>query len=169
MLKLNITGLLSLLFFSFFAEFVSAESAKILFQPQWVAQAQFAGYYIALDKGFYVMPTVFGDVKQHMKIAREEIFGPVASVLKFSSDEEVIEQANDSIFGLCASLWTKDTAKGIRMVNQIQAGSVWVNSTPGPSPDLPWGGFKESGIGKEYSIIGFEDVTQMKVIGVNLA
>jgi acyl-CoA reductase-like NAD-dependent aldehyde dehydrogenase len=89
--------------------------------------------------------------------------------LKFSSLEEVIEKANDSEYGLCASVWTKDTAKGMRIAGEIQAGSVWVNSTPSPSPEIPWGGFKESGIGKEYSIIGFEDVTQLKVIGVNLA
>jgi acyl-CoA reductase-like NAD-dependent aldehyde dehydrogenase len=123
----------------------------------------------ALSKGYYVMPTVFGDVEQNMKIAREEIFGPVASILKFSSEEEVIEKANDSKFGLCASIWTKNTAKGIRMSSEIQAGSVWVNSTSFPAPEIPWGGFKESGIGKEYSRIGFEDVTQLKVIGINIS
>lgn len=124
---------------------------------------------IPLDKGFYVMPAVFGDVKQDMKIAREEIFGPVACIIKFSSVDEVIEKANDSNYGLCASIWTKDTAKGMRIAGEIQAGSVWVNSTPSPAAEVPWGGFKESGIGKEYSMIGFEDVTQLKVIGINLA
>jgi betaine-aldehyde dehydrogenase len=122
-----------------------------------------------LDKGYYVMPTVFGDVKQNMKITREEIFGPVAVILKFSSVEEVIEKANDSNFGLCASIWTKDTAKGIRMTSEIQVGSVWVNTTPSPAPEVPWGGFKESGIGKEYSKIGFDDITQMKVVGIKVA
>jgi acyl-CoA reductase-like NAD-dependent aldehyde dehydrogenase len=122
-----------------------------------------------LNKGYYVMPTVFGDVKQNMKIAREEIFGPVAVILKFSSVEEVIEKANDSNFGLCASIWTKDTAKGICMTSEIQAGSVWVNTTPSPAPEVPWGGFKESGIGKEYSKIGFDDITQMKVVGIKIA
>jgi betaine-aldehyde dehydrogenase len=122
----------------------------------------------ALKSGYYVMPTIFGDVKQNMKIAREEIFGPVASILKFSTVEEAIEKANDSNFGLCASIWTRDTARGMRITRQIQAGSVWGNSTPGPSAEISWGGFKESGIGKEYARIGFEDVTQLKVAGINI-
>ena len=122
-----------------------------------------------MNKGYYVMPAVFGDVKQDMRIAREEIFGPVACILKFASVEEVIEKTNDSTFGLCASIWTKDTAKGMRIAGDIQAGSVWVNTTPSPAPEIPWGGFKQSGIGKEYAKVGFDDVTQMKVIGVNLA
>jgi betaine-aldehyde dehydrogenase len=122
-----------------------------------------------LGKGYYLMPTVFADVQQEMKIACEEIFGPVACIIKFSSEEEVIEKANDNKYGLCASIWTKDTARGMKMTQKIQSGSVWVNSTPGPSPEIPWGGFKESGIGKEYSIIGFEDVTQYKVVGIKIA
>ena len=121
-----------------------------------------------LDKGYYVMPTVFANVTQNMRIAREEIFGPVACFLKFSSDEEVIQKANDTVYGLSATVWTKDTARGMRMANKIKAGSVFVNSTPPPSPEIPWGGFKESGIGKESSKVGLEEVTQLKVIGVHL-
>jgi betaine-aldehyde dehydrogenase len=120
------------------------------------------------DKGAYVMPTVFSNVTQDMKIAREEIFGPVACLLKFSSDEEIIQKANDTNYGLTASVWTKDTAKGMRFANMLEAGCIWVNTTPLPFAEVPWGGFKESGIGKEYSIIGFEDVTQLKVVGVNI-
>jgi betaine-aldehyde dehydrogenase len=122
-----------------------------------------------LDKGYFVMPTVFSEVKQNMKIAREEIFGPVACIMRFSSEEEVIKLANDNIYGLTASIWTQDTARGMRITSEIEAGSVWVNSTAAPMADLPWGGFKESGIGKEYSKIGFEEVTQMKVVGINIA
>jgi acyl-CoA reductase-like NAD-dependent aldehyde dehydrogenase len=122
-----------------------------------------------LDKGYYVMPTVFSDVQQRMKIAREEIFGPVACILKFSSEEEVVKLANDSSYGLSASVWTKDTARGMRMAEEIQAGAVWVNSTPAPLNEAPWGGFKESGVGKQYAMIGFDDVTQLKVIAVNIA
>jgi len=114
------------------------------------------------------MPTVFANVTQNMRIAREEIFGPVACFLKFSSDEEVIQKANDTVYGLSATVWTKDTARGMRMANKIKAGSVFVNSTPPPSPEIPWGGFKESGIGKESSKVGLEEVTQLKVIGVHL-
>jgi acyl-CoA reductase-like NAD-dependent aldehyde dehydrogenase len=137
------------------------EGARLVWQGDKLASP-------VLTKGYYVMPAVFADVKQNMTIAREEIFGPVACILKFSSVEEVIEKANDSKYGLCGSVWTKDTAKGMRIAKEIQAGSVWVNSTPSPAAEVPWGGFKESGIGKEYSMIGFEDVTRKKVIGVNL-
>ncbi|HTY81211.1 MAG TPA: aldehyde dehydrogenase family protein [Dehalococcoidales bacterium] len=138
------------------------EGARLIWQGDKIASPP-------LNKGYFVAPAVFCDVKQDMKIAREEIFGPVAVILKFSCTEEVIEQANDSKYGLCASIWTRETAKGIRIAGEIQAGSVWVNSTPSPAAEVPWGGFKESGIGKEYSLIGFEDVTQKKVIGVNLS
>jgi len=122
-----------------------------------------------LNKGYYVMPTVFGDARQEMRIAREEIFGPVSCIIKFSSEEEVIAKANDSNFGLCASIWTRDTARGMRLTREIEAGSVWVNSTPSPAAEIPWGGFKESGIGKEYARVGFDDVTQMKVVGIKVA
>jgi acyl-CoA reductase-like NAD-dependent aldehyde dehydrogenase len=123
-----------------------------------------------LDKGYYVMPAVFTGVKQNMTIAREEIFGPVACFMEpFSTDQEVIERANDNTLGLSACVWTKNTGKGMKLAGEIQAGAVWVNSAPAPFVEAPWGGFKESGIGKEYSKIGFDDVTQMKVIGVSLA
>jgi acyl-CoA reductase-like NAD-dependent aldehyde dehydrogenase len=121
-----------------------------------------------LNKGYYVMPTVFCDVQQNMKIAREEIFGPVAVILKFSSYEEMVQKANDTTYGLTASIWTKDTARGMRMANDIEAGCIWLNAVPLPFDEMPWGGFKESGLGKENGIIGFEDVTQMKVVGVNI-
>jgi betaine-aldehyde dehydrogenase len=98
-----------------------------------------------------------------------KIFGPVSCIIKFSSEEEVIARANDSNFGLCASIWTRDTARGMRLTREIQAGSVWVNSTPSPAAEIPWGGFKESGIGKEYARVGFDDVTQMKVVGIKVA
>jgi betaine-aldehyde dehydrogenase len=123
-----------------------------------------------LDKGYYVMPAVFTGIKQNMTLAREEIFGPVACFMEpFSSEDEVITWANDNTFGLSASVWTKNAGKGMKLAGEIQAGSVWVNAAPAPIVEAPWGGFKESGIGKEYSRIGFDDVTQMKVIGVNLA
>jgi acyl-CoA reductase-like NAD-dependent aldehyde dehydrogenase len=121
-----------------------------------------------LDKGFYVLPTVFTNVTQNMKIAREEIFGPVGVLIKFSSEEEVIALANDTTYGLSASVWTRDTARGIRIANEIQAGSVWVNGTAPPSPEIPWGGYKQSGIGKENAKQGLEGATNLKVIGVSL-
>lgn len=119
------------------------------------------------DKGYWVMPAVFTDVSQNMRIAREEIFGPVVCVLKFSSEDEVIEYANDSTFGLCASVWTRDTNRGVRMINRINAGSVWVNGH-NDLRELPWGGYKESGLGKERSLLGMEGFMQYKAMGIHL-
>jgi acyl-CoA reductase-like NAD-dependent aldehyde dehydrogenase len=121
-----------------------------------------------LDKGFFIMPAVFTNVTQNMKIAREEIFGPVGVFLKFSSDDEVIGFANDTTFGLAASVWTKNAPRGIRLANKIQAGTVWINDHQKGGIDIPWGGYKESGFGKEKSWLGLEEYTQLKVISIDL-
>lgn len=123
-----------------------------------------------LDKGYYVMPTVFTNVKQNMKIAREEIFGPVACIMEpFSSEDEVIDLANDNTFGLCATVWTKDRAKAIRFANELQAGVIFVNGSSGAGTEFPWGGFKESGIGKEGSKYGLQDYSQVKVVALDIS
>jgi len=121
-----------------------------------------------LDKGYFVMPTVFASVTQNMRIAREEIFGPVACFIKFSSDEDVIKLANDSTYGLSASVWTRNTTKGIRFANEIQAGTIWINGDI-LGPEYPWGGYKQSGFGKENSILGLEEYVQVKAIFFDLA
>ena len=104
-----------------------------------------------------------------MRIAREEIFGPVVCFLKFSTEDEIIGLANDNNLGLAASIWTKDLAKGLGYANQIESGTVWVNNHIHSGGDLPWGGFKESGFGKEGDIMGISEYTQVKVISVNIA
>jgi acyl-CoA reductase-like NAD-dependent aldehyde dehydrogenase len=116
------------------------------------------------DKGYYLAPTVFTDLTPNMTIAREEVFGPCVGFFKFSSDEKAIEAANDSVFGLCASVWTKDYARGIKFVNELQAGSVWINQHMNLVAETPWGGFKESGLMKEGGVLGPEGYTQMKYI-----
>jgi acyl-CoA reductase-like NAD-dependent aldehyde dehydrogenase len=122
-----------------------------------------------MNKGYYVVPTIFTNVNQKMKIAREEIFGPVVCIMeKFNSDEKVIEMANDTIFGLTSYVWTRDTARGIRFANEIQAGTVVLNNSGSGGPELPWGGYKESGIGKEGSLYGLYDYTNLKRIHVDL-
>jgi acyl-CoA reductase-like NAD-dependent aldehyde dehydrogenase len=122
-----------------------------------------------LDKGYYVVPTVFTNVKQKMKIAREEIFGPVACIMEpFSSDEKVLEMANDNTYGLCAHVWTKDAARGMRFMNDLQAGTVWLNNSIGGGPELPWGGYKESGYGKEGSLYGLYEYTNLKRMAVDI-
>jgi acyl-CoA reductase-like NAD-dependent aldehyde dehydrogenase len=122
-----------------------------------------------LNKGYYVVPTAFTGVTQHMTIAREEIFGPVACIMKFSDENKVIEMANDNTFGLCASVWTEDKAKGIRFANEINAGTIWINDHMLTGDELPFGGFKESGFGKVDHIIGLEEYTQIKQISFDLA
>jgi acyl-CoA reductase-like NAD-dependent aldehyde dehydrogenase len=122
-----------------------------------------------LNKGYYVRPTVFTNVAHDMTIAREEKFGPVACFLKFSSEEEVLKLANDSPYGLCAAVWTKDMRKGMRFVRELHAGTVFVN-THMLTPELPWGtGIKESGIGKEGSIVGMQEFTEVKMVCLNMA
>ncbi len=117
-----------------------------------------------LDKGYFVMPTVFTDVKQNMTIAREEIFGPVACIMeRFSSEDEVIDLANDNTFGLCATVWTRDNAKAMKFADRLAAGTVWINHEGALAPEMPWGGFKESGFGKEGSKYGLEDFTRLKM------
>ncbi len=118
----------------------------------------------AYHKGFYLTPTVFTNLTADMTIAREEVFGPVVGFFKFSSDDAVLEAANDSVFGLCASVWTRDYARGLRFVNELQAGSVWINQHMNLVAETPWGGFKESGLMKEGGVIGPEGYAQLKYV-----
>jgi acyl-CoA reductase-like NAD-dependent aldehyde dehydrogenase len=118
-----------------------------------------------LDKGYFLMPTVVVDVTHNMTIAREEIFGPAACILKFSSEEDVIAMANDTPYGLCAGVWTRDMAKGLRFVNELRADSVYLNMPRTIASELPWGGnVKESGIGKDGSMCGLEELTDLKLV-----
>jgi acyl-CoA reductase-like NAD-dependent aldehyde dehydrogenase len=122
-----------------------------------------------MNKGYYVVPAVITNVTRNMKVAREEIFGPVAVFMeKFSSDEKVIAMANDNSLGLCAYVWTKDMARGMRFANKIQAGTVWLSNALSLAPELPWSGYKESGIGKENSLYGLLEYTNLKRIHVDL-
>ncbi|MBN1192018.1 MAG: aldehyde dehydrogenase [Dehalococcoidales bacterium] len=122
-----------------------------------------------LNKGYYVLPTVFTHVKQSMTIAREEIFGPVACIMEpFSTAEEAIRLANDNTFGLSAGIYSADMNNLIRYANDLQAGTVWLNDIMSVGGGLPWGGFKESGVGKEGSKYGLEEYTQRKVVAAAL-
>jgi acyl-CoA reductase-like NAD-dependent aldehyde dehydrogenase len=122
-----------------------------------------------MDKGYYVMPTIFTDVSQTMRIAREEIFGPVVCIMeKFNSDDKVIEMANDTTFGLTSYVWTRDNARAMRFAHKIAAGTVVLNNAGSGGAELPWGGYKESGIGKEGSLYGLYEYTNLKRIQVDL-
>jgi aldehyde dehydrogenase (NAD+) len=120
-----------------------------------------------LNKGYYILPTVFTNVTQNMALAREEIFGPVAPIIKYKSEDDVLALANDNVFGLAATVWTKDYAKAMRFANALQYGSVGINTTD--IDGLPWGGFKESGFGKELGgAWGMQEYTQYKAINMQL-
>ncbi|MNE34257.1 NAD/NADP-dependent betaine aldehyde dehydrogenase [compost metagenome] len=115
-------------------------------------------------EGFYVQPTVLADVRQEMSIAREEVFGPVLSVLAFDSEDEAIALANDSPYGLAASLWTNDLTKAMNLVPRIEAGTVWVNAHVLLDPNMPFGGVKQSGVGREFGRAVIEAYTEIKSV-----
>ena len=104
-----------------------------------------------LAQGYFVGPTVFADVSDDMTIAREEIFGPVASILPFDDVDEVIARANSSQYGLGGGVWTRDIAKAIRVAHGVKTGSMWVNTYGHVDPAMPFGGVKMSGMGRELS------------------
>ena len=101
------------------------------------------------SEGYFVRPTIFTDVKPEMKIACEEIFGPVIIIFKFKDEKDALRQANDTDYGLAAAIFTKDVNKAIRTANALNAGTVWVNMTGQSYPGVPFGGYKQSGIGRE--------------------
>ncbi|XP_023936158.1 aldehyde dehydrogenase X, mitochondrial [Bicyclus anynana] len=119
-------------------------------------------------KGFFIQPTVFADVSDDMKIAREEIFGPVQSILKFETFEEVIDRANDSNYGLGAGVITNDVTTALAFVRHIRAGSVWVNTYEVVTPQTPFGGFRESGIGRELGEEGIQQYLENKTVSFSL-
>jgi betaine-aldehyde dehydrogenase len=119
-------------------------------------------------EGFYFEPTIFADVKDDMTIAREEIFGPVMCVLDFESDEEVIARANDTEFGLAAGIFTNDLTRAHRVIGQLEAGSCWINAYNLTPVEIPFGGVKSSGVGRENSKAAIEHYSQLKTVYVEM-
>jgi betaine-aldehyde dehydrogenase len=119
-----------------------------------------------LENGFFLEPTVFTDVRDDMRIAREEIFGPVMSVLSFDAEEEVIARANDTEFGLAAGVFTRDLARGHRVVGDLQAGTCWINAYNLTPVEIPFGGYKQSGIGRENGLAALAHYSQIKSVYV---
>jgi aldehyde dehydrogenase (NAD+) len=120
-----------------------------------------------LADGLFVRPTVFTEVHNQMRIAREEVFGPVAVVIRFSDEDEAVAIANDTSFGLAAGVWTNDLARAHRMVRRLRAGSVWVNNYRKTNHVAPFGGFKESGIGRENGFHAIEEYTEVKTVWID--
>jgi aldehyde dehydrogenase (NAD+) len=116
--------------------------------------------------GFFVRPTIFADVSNDMTIAQEEIFGPVLCVIPFDTEEDAVRIANDTIYGLAAGLWTNDVARAHRVAKRLQAGQVFVNRYGCYDFASPFGGFKQSGWGKEYAIHSLASYTKMKAIWI---
>jgi len=122
----------------------------------------------ALQRGYFVEPTIFYDVANTAQIAREEIFGPVMSVIPFDDEAEALRLANDTPYGLAAAVWSRDIFKALRMVKRLQAGIVWVNHMQPTYVEAPWGGYKMSGIGRELGPWGAEEYLQVKQVHINL-
>jgi betaine-aldehyde dehydrogenase len=120
------------------------------------------------DRGYFVEPTIFYDVDNSARIAREEIFGPVAAVIPFDDEREALRIANDTYFGLAAAVWTRDIFRALRMVKALRAGIVWVNHMQPTYVEAPWGGYKQSGIGRELGRWGVEEYLHTKQVFINL-
>ncbi|PRD45765.1 betaine-aldehyde dehydrogenase [Phyllobacterium phragmitis] len=118
------------------------------------------------EGGAYVEPTIFTDVTDDMTIAREEIFGPVMAVLDFAEEDEVIRRANDTEFGLSAGVFTRDLARAHRVISQIKAGSCWINTYNLAPAEVPFGGFKQSGVGRENGLAALSHYSQIKSVYV---
>ncbi|MGH9714658.1 MAG: aldehyde dehydrogenase family protein [Candidatus Acidiferrales bacterium] len=122
----------------------------------------------SMSRGYYVEPTIFYDVENSARIAQEEIFGPVAAVIPFSDEAAAIRIANDTPYGLAAAVWSRDIFKAFRVVKALRAGIVWVNHMQPTYVEAPWGGYKQSGFGRELGPWGIEEYLETKQVYINL-
>ena len=123
---------------------------------------------VGTGKGYFVQPTIFDNVTNQMRIAREEIFGPVLSAIRFKDLDDLIAQANDTVYGLAAGVWTRDIKKAHYVAKKLKAGTVWINTYNIYDPASPFGGYKQSGFGRELGMHALESYTQVKSIWVDM-
>jgi betaine-aldehyde dehydrogenase len=121
-----------------------------------------------LAKGWFVEPTIFIDVAHEARVSREEIFGPVLTVTPFKTEADAVRMANDTPYGLAAGVWTRDVMKGVRVMKDVRAGIQWLNTYHPTYNEAPWGGFKQSGFGRELGLFGIEGYLEIKQININL-
>ncbi len=120
------------------------------------------------DGGYYFKPTIMGNVRNDMKVAQEEIFGPVLVVIPFDDEAEALAMANDSMYGLAGGVWSGDNARAVRIAEQLRTGTVWINDWHMINPRYPFGGYKQSGLGREHGEIGFNEYREVKHVHVDL-
>lgn len=120
------------------------------------------------DEGYFIEPTIFTETKPDMKIVQEEIFGPVGVVIKFEDEEDVVRQANDTVYGLAAAVFTQDINRALKTAHKLKAGTTWINCVNVLNPNVPFGGFKQSGIGRELGEYALHNYTNVKAVHVNL-
>ena len=120
------------------------------------------------EKGNFYEPTIFDNVTANMRINREEMFGPIVGVTPFDTDEEAIRIANDTEYGLAAGIWSKNFARAIRMMRELRVGIIWINHFGPTFNEMPWGGYKQSGIGRELGLYGIDEYLQVKQVNLNL-
>jgi acyl-CoA reductase-like NAD-dependent aldehyde dehydrogenase len=120
------------------------------------------------EQGFWIQPTVLTDVTDEMRVAREEIFGPVLTVLRYSDIKDAIARANDSTYGLTAGVWSKDYEQAIEIGEQLRAGTIWINNWHMVDPSSPFGGYKQSGVGRELGPDALHEYTEAKHVHVDL-
>ncbi len=136
--------------------------AKLAVQGERPTEPRFAS-------GYWVPPTIFADATNDLRIAREEIFGPVMTVIPFSDLDEVVRLSNDNEYGLAAAVWTNDITKALTTARALRVGTVWINGTQAAPTEAPWGGYKHSGIGRELGMSGIEDYLEAKHVYIQLA